>query len=1012
VYQYRLRPDGSCCFPYASETILKICGVTSEELREDGSKAFLNLLPSDYEGIVSSTNESAKYLTPWQHEYRVQYEDGSIHILYGDAVPHRESDGSILWYGFITDITERKKTEEALRQSEERNRTIVECSPLASIVHRQGIIIYVNPATLLMFGLAKDDQILGTSIYNWVHPDFQELSRARTIQAESHIDSNPIIVIRFVRIDGTTGESEVRSTPLIFNGIQAIHVTLNDITLRNESERKLRKSEQLYHTLVNSASIGILVAQGDKLKFLNQAVVELSGYSETELLSMPFLDLIYPGDHQALLLAYRSRLTDQTENDISQFRMVRKDKCIRWFSLRSVKIDWAGEPATLTFITDIEESVQAGLKVKEIALRFSMAARAGGVGMWEFNILQNILTWDDKMYELYGIKKVGSGATYESWIASIHPDDMVKAQNAIKMSVIGQAEYDLEFRVIWPDGSIHYLKALGEVERDESGIALNMYGTNYDITREKETKETLIFAMQKAEAANKAKSEFLANMSHEIRTALNSVIGFTDLLLKSPLDEIQHNFALNANISGNSLLGIINDILHYIKIEGGSFAIQTARTDIIEFAEKKLAVFRHLADHQNLNLILIIEPAVPRHVFIDQGKIRRIMVNLIGNAIKFTPAGEVEIRVAYAQKDSTHGALHFSVRDTGIGISEEQQQQLFQLFSQADNSITRKFGGIGLGLTVSNLLASQMGSEIRLSSEFGVGSVFSFAVPVNPQADENGGKNSLLPIKRILMIDADNYRQLAISQVVGQWGIEFTGTSEWRTAITILESSEPFDAVLVEYHMPDINGLEIIRMIRNRLALTVKDKHFILLCNHDEVSGILKQELSQELITNLSEPEDTKQLFECLKNLNPEPVVPDKPEVLLTAANVPICNRVGSVILVAEDEGLNMILITSLLKRFNPDSTILKAVNGMEAYEMAVSQSPDLIIMDIQMPKMSGIEATHKIRNHEKLNGGRIPIAALTAGFDKEKCIEAGMDEFLTKPINLERLKSLLGKYL
>ncbi|MEI6062006.1 MAG: PAS domain S-box protein [Bacteroidota bacterium] len=636
VYQYRLRPDGTSCFPYANEMFTKICGVTPEEVLEDGSKAFLNIHPDDYESMAVSTTKSAKNLAPWQHEYRVIFDDGSIHTLYSDAIPQRETDGSVLWHGFITDITERKKTEEALRQSEERYRTLVDRSPIANVVHRDEIVVFVNTATIRMFGLTNADELLGTSIYDWTHPDFHELVAARTREVMQNRGSNQPITIPFVRPDGKAGYAEIQSTSIIFDGLPAIHLAMNDISERKEVERKLQESTYQYQNLVKSASVGIIVAQGEKLKFANPKFADLTGYSAAELLSMPFIDLIHKDHRQLLLSTYLNQLTSAPIGYSFRFRMLKRDMSIRWIELYTIKIDWQGEPATLNFISDIHDRILSEDLLTHIADRFALAIKAGGIGIWEFDVERNSVTWDDKMYELYGIEKDRFGGAYESWLASIHPEDVSGAQNAIQMAITEEREFDTEFRVIWQDGSIRHIKALGEVQRDESGKAMHFYGTNYDITKQKEIEQTLTLALKSAEAANKTKLEFLANISHEFRTPLNGVIGFTDLLLDTTLDNTQQQYARNINTSGRSILEIFNDIIYYIKLENGMAVIEAEQTDIVELTEQKFNRFKQNANQEKLELKLNIQTDIPRYVYIDPEKVRRILAKLLGNALKFT----------------------------------------------------------------------------------------------------------------------------------------------------------------------------------------------------------------------------------------------------------------------------------------------------------------------------------------------------------------------------------------
>jgi CheY-like chemotaxis protein len=439
------------------------------------------------------------------------------------------------------------------------------------------------------------------------------------------------------------------------------------------------------------------------------------------------------------------------------------------------------------------------------------------------------------------------------------------------------------------------------------------------------------------------------------------------------------------------------------------------KTDIIELAEQTSDIIKYHASQKGLELLLNIQHDMPRFAVADPIRLKQILVNLLGNAVKFTESGEVELKVTFAKKDEISGNFSFSIRDTGIGINKEQQKQLFKAFTQADSSTTRKFGGTGLGLTISNMLAEKMGSKIELISETGKGSNFFFTIETEFEVGEKLDYSSLIDIHRVLVIDDNNNNRMILEHTFKNWGIEFTGIDNGLSALKLMEKSNPFDVIIVDYHMPYLNGIDTIKMIRQQLNLTPEKQPVILL--HSSSDDVEIHEACKRLGVrfNLAKPVKSQELLNYLRCIRNQPAEEAK-GIKKTSQSLTYgtANESSPVILVAEDVALNRLLATTLIKQMIPNVTVLEAKNGREAFDMAIALNPDLILMDVQMPEISGIEATVEIRNYELGKGSRIPIVALTAGAvkgEKEKCLEAGMDDFLTKPVDRNALLTILEKY-
>jgi signal transduction histidine kinase/CheY-like chemotaxis protein len=536
----------------------------------------------------------------------------------------------------------------------------------------------------------------------------------------------------------------------------------------------------------------------------------------------------------------------------------------------------------------------------------------------------------------------------------------------------------------------------------------------------KQAEADLLQAKEAAEGASRAKSEFLANMSHEIRTPLNGVIGMTDLALDTSLTQEQRDYLDTVKMSADSLLTVINDILDFSKIEAGKIDLEAGDFNIRDSLESTLKTLALRAHEKGLELLCEVAPEVPEVARGDSSRLRQVVVNLVGNAIKFTDTGEVAVRLQVDAQEGRDRTLHFIVADTGIGIPSEKQELIFDPFSQADASTTRKYGGTGLGLSISNRLVQMMGGTIWVESELGRGSQFHFTTQVTVAEAKQVTIGAISPPEvlrgvKVLVVDDNPTNRRILAGMLSRWEMKATMVEGGEQALTELlagrQTGDPYGLILTDMHMPQMDGFALIERIREQPELTTATIMMLTSAGHrDDASRCRELGVAAYLLKPIRQSELREAIARILGARVQEGAMPVITRFFLQDARGPTTSLH---ILLAEDNLVNQRLAVRLLEKRG--HRVVVAANGREALQALAKETFDLVFMDVQMPEMDGLEATAAIRKGETNGAVRQSIVALTAhamSGDREKCLAAGMDGYLTKPIRPKELDELLEQYL
>lgn len=787
-----------------------------------------------------------------------------------------------------------------------------------------------------------------------------------------------------------------------------------DITQRKAAEAELAASLEITRAVLDTAPNPVVTLDSSgRIHTLNPAAKQAFGLEDaTDTHFLPAL--LSPASQGPLLrLIEHAAAGERDPAQVSAELMGRRSDGSEFPVQLSVGLMHAGKQLLVCVITDLSQQVQLRQELLSTRDQLLMAADVAELGIWSWCLTDNSLQWNERMYEFYQqpLSLSETGLTYEHWLARVHPDDAPIAAAKLEAAVAGKSIYDPIFRIVRPDGTTRIIQAGAQIEMDAEGNPLKVTGINRDITAQRQVESSLRFAKEQADSASAAKSAFLANMSHEIRTPLNAVLGMLHLVQATELNQRQLDYIQKAYGASQSLLGLLNDILDYSKIEAGKLQLDLHPIQLEPLMCDLAVVLSGNQVQKTVEVMFDLDPALPAVLIGDSQRLQQILVNLSGNALKFTAQGNVIVSLRQLERSETQVKVRIAVTDTGIGITDEQLKRIFDGFSQAEASISRRYGGTGLGLAISKRLINLMGGELQVESRVSEGSRFWFDLEFAIDAQQTPIKAACAVVGKklhILVVDDNPVARELLVQMSSDldWSAEAAqDATEAMACVTAAHAKgQPFDLILMDLIMPGMDGLNAARLIRDsagdaRLPLVI-----MVTAHGREALADSEQDADAPFAAFLTKPVTPKQLADAVAR-----VISGTSVRRITPAYNVSKRLEGLRLLVVEDNYLNRQVAQELL--MGEGAQVLLAEGGQEGVDTVVATPNvfDAVLMDIQMPGIDGLEATRLIRQDARF--ADLPIIAMTANAsvaDREVCLAAGMSDHIGKPIDLDKLVATL----